>query len=554
MDRAFSHIALPQSRAIAIHHDRRRALHRAFRRRPWPSSLAAKLWLARRQIRLRRSPSRQRCLARFADRIALAAHHKAADYTVARERLSRVDTLVEAALLVAAHPRRRLGACSSRGPLRCRLGAVATDVALVVAVAIVAGLIASAVLLVAHVRDRGSASASTGPRAPRGSPTSPRAPRSPPRWAFRCSALVLWLMRARGRVVVAVGVARVDGVPVPRARALSRRVIAPLFNKFSPLPEAGGARPRSRRCSRAAASRAKGLFVMDGSQALEPRQRVLHRLRPRASASCSSTRCSTRLAPERDRGRARARARPFQAPARAQAHGLVAVVSLGRPRAARLARRPAPWFYAGLGVPASRRRAPASRSCCSCSRCRCSRSLCGAAGVAVLAPARVRGGRLRRPPCLRAALVAALVKLYEDNATTLTPDPAAFGVLRFASAGGAAHRAPRGSRPTALAMKAYLRRRSCCAAVGAAMPRPRGRPGPCGRRASGDARRARLRRLPRPPVPRASTMYTARTARTPARSCCRRCSVCNADWHRLLSRRRRAHRGISQRAYYKFTP
>ncbi len=39
------------------------------------------------------------------------------------------------------------------------------------------------------------------------------------------------------------------------------------------------------------------------------------------------------------------------------------------------------------------------------------------------------------------ALVAALVKLYEDNAETLTPGPAAFGVLRFASARRRAHRA-----------------------------------------------------------------------------------------------------------------
>jgi Zn-dependent protease with chaperone function len=32
-------------------------------------------------------------------------------------------------------------------------------------------------------------------------------------------------------------------------------------------------------------------------------------------------------------------------------------------------------------------------------------------------------------------LVSALVKMYEDNASTLTPGPAALGLLRFASAG-----------------------------------------------------------------------------------------------------------------------
>ena len=36
-------------------------------------------------------------------------------------------------------------------------------------------------------------------------------------------------------------------------------------------------------------------------------------------------------------------------------------------------------------------------------------------------------------------LAAALVKLYRDNASTLTPDPRALGVLRFAPAGARAH-------------------------------------------------------------------------------------------------------------------
>ena len=41
-----------------------------------------------------------------------------------------------------------------------------------------------------------------------------------------------------------------------------------------------------------------------------------------------------------------------------------------------------------------------------------------------------------------AELVSALVKLYEDNAATLTPDPLAFCVLRLAPAGQPAHRPP----------------------------------------------------------------------------------------------------------------
>ena len=41
----------------------------------------------------------------------------------------------------------------------------------------------------------------------------------------------------------------------------------------------------------------------------------------------------------------------------------------------------------------------------------------------VLAQARVRGRRLRRPQAPRTSWSQALVKLYKDNASTLTPDP-----------------------------------------------------------------------------------------------------------------------------------
>jgi STE24 endopeptidase len=59
-----------------------------------------RLWLAQRQIS-HVMAHRAAVPASFADRIELAAHQKAADYTVRRARFGRVDLAVEVALLLA---------------------------------------------------------------------------------------------------------------------------------------------------------------------------------------------------------------------------------------------------------------------------------------------------------------------------------------------------------------------------------------------------------------------------------------------------------------------
>lgn len=63
-------------------------------------TLFARLWLTHRHIRFVRA-HRAAVPAEFAERITLAAHQKAADYTVDRSRISRLTTLVDAALLLA---------------------------------------------------------------------------------------------------------------------------------------------------------------------------------------------------------------------------------------------------------------------------------------------------------------------------------------------------------------------------------------------------------------------------------------------------------------------
>jgi STE24 endopeptidase len=64
------------------------------------AATATRLWLARRQIGHVRA-HRDAVPAMFADSIPLAAHQKAADYTVAKSRLGIVDTLLDALVLLA---------------------------------------------------------------------------------------------------------------------------------------------------------------------------------------------------------------------------------------------------------------------------------------------------------------------------------------------------------------------------------------------------------------------------------------------------------------------
>ena len=103
------------------------------------ASLAAKLWLARRQVRFV-AAHRAEVPPAFADRIALAAHQKAADYTVARTRFGVAETAVEVVLLLALTLGGGLAALVAwTGSLG--VPSLAADLALVVAVALVAGVV-----------------------------------------------------------------------------------------------------------------------------------------------------------------------------------------------------------------------------------------------------------------------------------------------------------------------------------------------------------------------------------------------------------------------------
>ena len=63
------------------------------------ASLAVRIWLSRRQV-AHVLAHRDAVPAAFASRIGLAAHQKAADYTVAKQRLGSLNTLVDTAMLL----------------------------------------------------------------------------------------------------------------------------------------------------------------------------------------------------------------------------------------------------------------------------------------------------------------------------------------------------------------------------------------------------------------------------------------------------------------------
>ena len=112
-----------------------------------------------------------RCPPAFADRIGLAAHQKAADYTVARMRLGIAEMLVEAALLVVLTLGGGLAVLVALDRRARRSARWAATSLLIVAVAVISGVVS---LPFSYGRRSASrrGSASTGRRASCGSPIS----------------------------------------------------------------------------------------------------------------------------------------------------------------------------------------------------------------------------------------------------------------------------------------------------------------------------------------------------------------------------------------------
>ena len=226
--------------------------------------LLVRLWLVTRQVR-HVSAHRGQVPSAFAATVSLATHQRAADYTVAKARLSLLAMALSAAVLLGWTLLGGLDALNLwvRDAVQPRWGDLPYQLALLTAFTFIGGLIElplelyatfvveerfgfnrmTPALFVADMLKGAVVGAVIG---------------------LPLAALVLWIMGALGSSwwlwawVAWVGFNLVLLVLYPT-------VIAPLFNRFEPLPdEALKARVQAlmQRCGFAA----KGLFVMDGSK------------------------------------------------------------------------------------------------------------------------------------------------------------------------------------------------------------------------------------------------------------------------------------------------
>jgi STE24 endopeptidase len=383
-------------------------------------TLAVRIWLSARQIAYVRA-HRDATPAAFASRIDAVAHRKAADYTIVKQRLGMLESVIDAAVLLAI----TLGggiAWLLSATEALPVGAIARDVLLLCGIALIGGI---ASLPFSWWRTF----------------------RIEERFGFNRTTLATWLADlAKG---IAVGAAL--GLPLVLVvlwlmrsagaywwifvwvawmafqllvLVLYPTVIAPLFNRFSPLPP-GAARERIERLLARCGFTASGLFVMDGSKRSGHGNAYFTGF-GRAKRVVFFDTLFARLAPEEIEAVLAHELGHFRLRHVVKRVVWSALLSLGLLAVlAWLARMP--WFYAGLGIPVAGVGIAMTRP-----------------GVAlalfmlalpvftfVLAPLSAAYSRRHEfeadafaaEHASALALVAALIKLYEDNAATLTPDP-----------------------------------------------------------------------------------------------------------------------------------
>lgn len=225
-------------------------------------SIVVRFWLATRQVR-HVAQHRDAVPARFAERVPLAAHRRAADYTVARVRLGMLEALVGALLLLGFTLFGGLQALSNVLAAWLPDHPFVRQILFVASVALIGALVDLPIewyrqfrleqrfgfnrmtqrLFVADALKGAAIAAALG---------------------LPLVAVVLWLMRSAGELwwlwAWAVWVAFNLVVLV-----LYPTVIAPMFNRFEPLSDAT-IRQRVEALLARCGFASKGLFVMDGSR------------------------------------------------------------------------------------------------------------------------------------------------------------------------------------------------------------------------------------------------------------------------------------------------
>ncbi len=228
------------------------------------ASLALRAWLSLRQVRHVAS-HRDRVPESFRATVDLAAHRKAADYTLAKLRLAHAQMILGAAVLLGWTLFGGLDALNValRDAIEPRWGAMAYQLALIAAFAAIGGLIELPLALYSTfgVEQRFGFNRMTWrlwlADAVKGLALSIAI-------GLPLAALVLWIMAASGTLwwlwawLAWAAFNLVAMVLVPT-------VIAPLFNRFRPLSD-DSLRARVQALMARAGFAAKGLFVMDGSR------------------------------------------------------------------------------------------------------------------------------------------------------------------------------------------------------------------------------------------------------------------------------------------------
>ncbi|HTQ76882.1 MAG TPA: M48 family metallopeptidase [Burkholderiales bacterium] len=226
------------------------------------AATGTRLWLAARQVRHVRA-NRGAVPAGFADAIPLVSHQKAADYTVAKTRLGMVDAALDAAILLALTLGGALQRLAGEWARMLPPQSLWHGAALVLSVLALRGLLElplgawrvfgieqrfgfnrmTVALFLADLAKQALVGLALG------------AP---------LLVAVLWLMRGAGELWWLYAWALVVAYSV-FLQMIYPAVVMPLFNKFSPLRDpalAGRVEALLARCG----FRSRGLYVMDGSK------------------------------------------------------------------------------------------------------------------------------------------------------------------------------------------------------------------------------------------------------------------------------------------------
>jgi STE24 endopeptidase len=228
------------------------------------SSFVLKTWLALRQMR-HVAAHRSAVPAAFAATVSLPAHQKAADYTLARGRFGLITLAFGSAVLLAWTLLGGLDALNQwvRDAVQPRFGGMAYQLALLGAVAAIGSLVEMPLdaWSTFRIEQRFGFNRLTWKLylvdAVKGAVVGAAI-------GLPLAALVLWIMGAAGSWWWLWAWVAWTGFQLLML-LLYPTVIAPLFNKFSPLPDASLAERVSALMARCG-FRAKGLFVMDGSK------------------------------------------------------------------------------------------------------------------------------------------------------------------------------------------------------------------------------------------------------------------------------------------------